>query len=397
MNFKELLEKYKKGDLTEKERIYVESEIEKNETINEYLSDQLELDLGIETYDVKDSEMDGNKIKKAVNKKLRKVIGTSVLIVFIIIFAGKYLISPFVDSFYYNPTKHSTGEYFNDLYFDMRSYVELYLPGVTLSRVYVEPLDFGRYDIVIKQKDLFTESTEYTNISLIRNKKLGFFENLLPKDLLFKPYNKEKKASRLFSQNHLENLKKLPSTSYVAAYIDFTKDISIEELLLLESKFKDSTNSNEGLDFKWIAVRVAPKEKEVFDQVGFNPNPNDGPVSSDSADSEKYPYLAMIDYYSSLKSSFESWEKTMATGYELHFKSLLQYLYDRKDFTVSLDKRSIQGDFYKSSLEYIEENGVKTYGVLVYGEASDIVSFMKEDITDCIYISNIKTSKFSKY
>ncbi|WP_428868670.1 anti sigma factor C-terminal domain-containing protein [Clostridium sediminicola] len=45
---------------------------------------------------------------------------------------------------------------------------------------------------------------------------------------------------------------------------------------------------------------------------------------------------------------------------ETHFKSLLQYLYDRKDFTISLDKSENQRDFYKSSLEYIEENGVKT-------------------------------------
>lgn len=396
MSFKELLQKYIKGELTEQEQIFVEGEIEKNEVISEYLADQLDIDLETRDIDFKDSEIDNNKIKKAVNKKLRKVIGISVLSVFIILLSAKYIISPIVDTFYYDPIKKSTGEHHKDLYFDMRSYVELYLPGFTLYHAFVEPIGFGKYDITIEQKDLFTNDTEYTNISLVRNKKYGYFENLLPsRDLFIAQNDEEKEVKKDISKIHLNNLKKLPSSSYVAAYVDFPKDLSMEELLILESKFKNQTDSSEVLDFKWIAVRVAPKEKEIFDQIGFNPNPNDGPVSGDSADFEKYPYLAMIDYYSS-KNISESWEKAMATGYELHFKSLLQYLYDRKDFTVSLDKRSEQGDFYKSSLKYIEKNGIKTYGVLVYGEVSDIISFMEDEITDSIYISNIKVSKFSK-
>lgn len=396
MNFKELLQKYKNGDLTEEKEIYVSNEIEKNEAINEYLADEINLDLNINNPDLTDSEIDNNKIKEAVNKKLRKVISFSVISVFIIMFIAKYVISPIVDSFYYNPTKISTGEFHNDVFFDMRSYVELYLPGFTLYGAYSKPSGFGKYDISIKQNNLFTNDTEYTNISLIRNKKLGYFENLLIKDFFFTPYDKEKDTVRSLSKKDLDDLKELPSTSYVAAYVDFNKDLSMEELLLLESKFKNPTNSNKRLDFKWVTVRVAPKEQIILDQVGFNPNPTDGLVSGDIADTEKYPYLSLVNYYSSLKSSSQPWEKIMATGYESHFKSLLQYLYDRKDFTISLDKSKTQGDFYKSSLDYIEENGIKTYGVLVYGEADDIISLMEEDVTDCIFISDIKVSKFSK-
>ncbi|WP_461205358.1 anti sigma factor C-terminal domain-containing protein [Clostridium sp. DL1XJH146] len=413
MSFKELLEKYKEGTLNEEEKQYVESEIEKNESINEFLADEIDLGIELNNKDKENSEIDNKKIKEVMNKKFRKITIISIVSVFIILLGAKYIVSPIVDSFYYNPSKVSVGECFQDIQFDMSVYVELYRPGYTFGYAYAEPLGFGKYNIAISQNDLFEENNVDTNISLIRNRKIGNFNNLLDNELNDGDFfyrnlgNEIEEFSNIQSEEAIAHLKEVPSTSYVSAYVDFKEDLTMEELVALENEYKDSQDNTKSIDFKWVAIRVIDSElistesegetidarRVIVDKVGFNPNSVID--TTDSADKEKYPYLSLLDYYTATKP-FEDWNKALGYGYEVHFNSLLQYLYDRKEFTTSLDKRPVQGDFYANSLDYIKENGVKTYGVLVYGEAKDIISFMERDETNCIYISDIKVSKYSK-
>lgn len=75
---------------------------------------------------------------------------------------------------------------------------------------------------------------------------------------------------------------------------------------------------------------------------------------------------------------------------------MLKYLIDRKEVVDIFDEFSAKYDFYKKALEYAEQNKVKSYGVLVYGEAKDILEFAADENVYSIEVRDVKVSKFSK-
>ncbi|GAA0720094.1 hypothetical protein GCM10008905_08930 [Clostridium malenominatum] len=108
MSFKDLLYKYKDGTASAEEIKIVEEELDKYESIEEYLSEKYNLDF--EKDGLSENINDETPvIKRKVNKKLKKVILASVSIIFLILFATYYVVSPVVSSFYYNPSQKTVG------------------------------------------------------------------------------------------------------------------------------------------------------------------------------------------------------------------------------------------------------------------------------------------------
>ena len=120
MTFRELLEKYKEGTLTEEEKKLVEDELEKNEAINDYLAENLDLTSSFNSTEEIQSDITTSKVRKTVNHRLLKVVALSVIIVFAILFSVKYIVSPLISSQYYNPTKYSLSKYDQNFIFDLR-------------------------------------------------------------------------------------------------------------------------------------------------------------------------------------------------------------------------------------------------------------------------------------
>ena len=71
MDFKDILEKYKLGKVTEEEIKFIEDEIEKNRLINEYLMDEFEFNNN--NFDKKYSEQ-GVKLSSIFIKVKNKVV-----------------------------------------------------------------------------------------------------------------------------------------------------------------------------------------------------------------------------------------------------------------------------------------------------------------------------------
>ena len=61
----------------------------------------------------------------AVNSRLRKIVLTSGVIITACLLSIVFIISPLVDSFYYNPTKVSVGSREDDISFDLAALIEL--------------------------------------------------------------------------------------------------------------------------------------------------------------------------------------------------------------------------------------------------------------------------------
>ena len=83
--------------------------------------------------------------------------------------------------------------------------------------------------------------------------------------------------------------------------------------------------------------------------------------------------------------------------YETHFKSQLEYIKDQEEFVERFDYNYLKTDFYKDSLAYVNENGVKTYGVLAYATAEDFLEYIDELPYASIYINEVLPTKPNIY
>lgn len=395
MNFKELFTKYKNNETTEEETRIIENEIEKNELINDFLADQVDLKLGDITYNNDDTINQTNLIKKAVNKKLAKIVAISIISVFVILAIIKYIVSPLMSSAYYNPTEKTVGnQYRNNLYFDLRTFTELNIPGYVLTRAAVDPLGFGSYSLYVKYRDTFDNNYTISNTKLAKNKYYHDYENLLHRNNLVinDISHNEEDFHPFFYSETINTLKKIPDSSYVSTFVALNKDITLKEFFDLQQTYRDK------IDFKWIGIRVTNNDNAMNHPIGFNPNLNDGPDAADHPNKEKYRYLALIDYMDDLKSMHteESYQNLTINAYKIHFTSLLKYMNDREVFVRIFDFNRNKTELYKNALTYVEEKGINSYGFLVYGEAKEMLDFIEHEDVKEARIDNVKVSKYSK-
>ena len=131
--------------------------------------------------------------------------------------------------------------------------------------------------------------------------------------------------------------------------------------------------------------------------IGFNPNFNDEPSSTKHPDPEKYPLFNLVDFYDTLNMSDRDFSELISEAYGTHFKSRLTYLRNREEFVDIFDYNSYKTDFYDDALAYIDEHGVKTYGVLVFGTAKDLSESIKEIPYDSLYINKVLPAKPNLY
>ena len=143
-----------------------------------------------------------------------------------------------------------------------------------------------------------------------------------------------------------------------------------------------------GTDFKWIAVRTS--ENQGRQLMGFSTGLND---SSDGEiiDEEKYPGFHLVDTMKLIPTKPK--EEVMSQRYTMHFTSMLKYLTDRKEAVAALNGINATIE-YEDALKYIEENGVCTYGALVYGEADDLLKLYESGDIMTFYIDNVVSSKY---
>lgn len=390
MNFKELLEKYKDGSASAEEIKLIKEELEKYEAIEEYLTENC--NIGFEKdISVDNIKKETNFVKSSMNKKLRKVILASVSIVFIILFSVFYIISPMINNFYYNPTKNTVSKGHKDLYFDLKVFTELNLPGYSAGGgASSESLGFGKYNIFFERTNLFTGEVRDVNAKIKRNAKIGSYQDFFTNDI---PGFLSIRDPNFGTENFLEeqkglvidHFKELNPVSYISANITFQKDLSMKELIELKQKYNNKIN------FKWVGIRTEAEGKVSHYLFGFYPGFNDGSVSSDSADKSKYPYLQLIDWVTDKenKNKFD-----MEEAYNKHFTSLLKYINDRQKAVKALDQNNdYKVQYYKNALKYVEKNGLSTYGVLVYGEARELLQFLDNEKVKAIEINDILPSK----
>lgn len=388
MSFKDLLDKYNNGNASEEEIKLIEEELDKHEAIEEYLSESYNIGFEKDYLQVSTNN-ETTFVKRSVNKKLRKVIIASVSIVFIILFATYFIFSPIVSSFYYNPSQKTVGKEQDDLYFDLRVFTELNLPGYAIGTVRSEKLGFGEYNIYFERLNLFNRQSKEIDAKIKRNFKIGNYQEFFPFNIAEFRDRQPNPSNVVEVQNEkvINYIKKLNPVSYVSSYIILKDDIGVKKFDELIQKYNDK------ISFNWAGVRNASEDTSFKYLSGFNPNLNNGSTTEDSADKDKYPYLQLLDYLTSEIDSGK-FNGSMTEGYTKHFTSLLKYMNDRQNAVRTLDYNSAKVDYYKNSLIYVEKNGINIYSVLVYGEARELLEFLNNEKIKTIEIKGVLPSKY---
>lgn len=392
MNYKELIKRYKEGLVSEEEKLIIDQEIEKYEAIEEYISDKIDMELDDLTLFLRNDKHkeETENLSKSVSRRLRRVVITSVAIVIALVIGIFFIVSPVVDNFYYNPAKVSVGTKNSDVNFDLYAFSELNIPGYSVSSyVNIEKSGFGEYDISFFRSNLFTQEFDYVtakikrgikindHTGIIRHKGYDFTSVRYPSGMSQEHMSRQK--SRVM--NHIMQLNPV---SYVSANLTFEKDLTMEELHVLELKYPE-------IEFIWAGIRT-PHNTTRNDLIGIHLIRSNSLVLTDKLVAEKYPAMHILEWlvnpvgYDSSETSLE------AKAYELHYKSLLQYMIDRKEATEVIDY-SDKLPYYKSALEYAEENGVKTYGVLIYSNAEDLVELAENESIKTLELNEVIASK----
>lgn len=310
-------------------------------------------------------------------------------IIFLILFSAYYIASSIVNSLYYSPSQRSVGKYQEDLYFDLKVFSELNLPGYAAVGAHSEELGFGEHNIFFEQLNLFNRETKYIDFRIKRNIRMGYSQYLFGGDYLgFQEIKQPNIDTAAQNKEFINHIKELNPVSYVSVYIVSTEDLNLKEFDDLSRKY------NNKISFKWVGVRTESKGKATNYLSGFNPNFNDGSVSSESADKNKYPYLQLVDYMTDEENSSKFDNGSMVEAYTKHFTSLLKYMNDREEAVTALDFNSTKVDYYKNALNYVEKNGINIYGFLIYAEARDLLEFINNEKIKSIEINGVLPLKY---
>jgi hypothetical protein len=306
---------------------------------------------------------------------------------------SNYVMSPLIDCFYYDPTIKTYGEFQRNIDYDMAAFTELNVAGYIAHKPLIEPKGFGAYDLTFRRSNTFrgvdyVTLGERIKIQLIRGKRLGYFDYLYGNDIYVKEYEVVDEFKAHLYDRPVGALKEMYPTNYVSVFVQLNNYLDLSEMVKLMDAEAD-------VDYRWLAV----KNRDSLDgrPIGFSPSINDSYNVDDGFDKEKYPFFDLGDLYDDAAKVYseETYFNRRVEVYDKHFKSLLHYLNDREEFVNLFGYNSLHHALYQETLDYIDENGIKVYGILLYGEAESLASFIENNEVLSVKILDVKTSKYS--
>ena len=411
MTYKELLELYKQGKLEENKKNKVESDIERQEAISDYLFDRDAVDNDIFSDD-KNLENAGSEkdFVKMINSSIRKAfvkMGMTILVIAVAVTLFVVFALPnVVSQFYYNPGK-DIGSETNQMSLDMSVYTELGIPGYYRNNVMVSNEGYGDYDINIVQDMSYTGN--FTNVSgKVEKGRLKLYDvNTLrkPSGNVFAWFQAAGDSTKSLSEIEKtgwepfsaagdketadENVNNLAENTNYLAYVTLDKMMTYDELM----NFTDSDGHPYAL---WCAVCTRNgindgTEHFMVDNLGFNCALSTS--SSMEWDEEKYPNLIVWNCpldgnagsYDDVHSADEDIKDTEYM--KTHFVSLLRYMADQKQFLKLMDE---DADVYSSAADYVEENGLMVYGFTFVGDKERIQEVNARDEVYQIYAQEMR-------
>ena len=416
MTYRERIIEYKNGNLTEDERKKIESDIERQEAISDYLFEREEMFLRKDLPDFSEEwdnkEPGEERFVKLINRSVRRAFlkmgaATGAVILALILFV-QYALPGIVSAFYYNPADKIAEETIQ-IELDLAVYTELTMPGYERDTVRVTDRGYGNYDICIYQN--YSLNGDITNLNgNIEKGSLTLYDaNLLrrPVGNVFgwfqMPTETGKTLEELVSEQltdhgeyishgHFfgaagtkdqarETLLALPEDTQYVAYVTLNEMMDYETFI----EYVESGAISQGQQPIWCAARVNDSGEGFFrpENLGFFYTPMHS--SSLDWDREQYPALRLWDE----AQSFSYQEELLGQeGYmRQHFVSMLRYMAAQEDFLALWGETP---EVYREAAAYVEEYGIMVYGYVTIGKKEELVALADADGIYEIYVQELR-------
>jgi hypothetical protein len=354
MNFKEAFEHYKAGTATGEERACVEQELEKNRLISEYLAEDFTFEVPVA--DIPAGEL--KNVKKSIRKRSRNIAAVTIVIIAALTLLIKFALIPLLNSLYIDPTAREINGFTYDIDFSLVAYTELHFPGYYYGGTIIDNTGIGQYNMTLYRYDLTKGEEEFVSASLDRNimtAPYSFTLSNLPVNIFARASTPNYSLDRENREAYEKELEELPDYMNVTAAVSFSEDLTMEQLI----DFMNRGN----VSCMWAGIRNSPDGVQRYPLCGMDLT-GAGVIYEDVNDT--YPAFEL--------SNISGKETLSAADYETHFTSLLRFLADHPEFLNILKPDTDHAGYYQSVLDYVTENGVKTYGVMVQGSASEILA-----------------------
>ncbi len=393
MNYRELLELYKTGELDEDTRRQVEEDIQRQDAISDYLFDTQQLpacESSIES-EGGDGQM-LNLIQKSIRKAFVKMgisVGAAVLALMLLC----TLVLPRVVSlFYYNPNQVAGRNPENPellttrMDLDLSVFSDMFLPGVSRQQVIARPEGWGNYRITIPQSSSFDGSFHTVEGYLSRNELTLYSTDalrpptgnafLLPQDVrggypLVDSTTGQQIGPAGSPEEALAQLEKLDPNRWVTAYVSLSE---ITDYARFYSWF-------EGLDLysagTWCAVYTKNRDGDMLGgNMGFAIRYT---AESQSWDTERYPYLCRL-------GNEQSFNPRRPEQAQIHFTSMLRYLQDRPEIMSMMPgDLPVSPELLGHMIESVEKDGLQIYGFAIQTRQEALLKLAQEPGVSYIY------------
>ena len=386
-SYKELFTKYKEGAATVEERQQVEEELERFEALSQYLEEEFH-DGSLEEKMNEPVPKEVLDVEKLVKRRLREVMLKGALLSLLLLGLIFYGLSPLVSTFFYNPMNESLSSVEKDVSIDLAVLSELTIPEYASSSVYVETKGFGSYQMRYSITDLFDQNSLVTEKIVVRGSVVETLNSLYDREPLFiTPLEimREEKESRKQREDIIELLSGLGSTNYGSVSVLFKNSLSMEELREFQTRY-------ENIRLQWVAVENGQGVQTSSLVTGFSPlgSRRSAHLFSDETLLKEYPGLHLLDWLVHQGERSEDGASLEAEGYEKHYEALLYYALDRKSEISVHSERLKETEVLEESAAYVEEHGVRTYGVLLDGTVEDLLVLLKDETVEWMEIKEMK-------
>jgi len=378
MNFNEAFEKYRANTASEEEIRFVEAEIEKNRLIGDYLEEQSGFALP-QTLPPMQADGDWKRIRRAVKRRSIVLVTSSVAILLALLLAFQFVGLPLLNKLYYDPTTHRYNEFIGDFELYLMVYTNLHFPGLHQLNSSSKNTGIGKYSLSLPRYDSLTGSgSEKIFSGSITRGKLS-----LPEDF-WRGYPYANSFSYGDSsvsppsgedlRSMLGYLKTLPDYLRAEVYLSFDRDLTALELAGLLQKYPDTA-------FVWLAIRSVEPGQQLHPAIGFGPT---GLMVYLDEINESYPDFQIHGAIDNIPDT-----SALAALYESHFQAMLKFQLDHPDIAQARERAGAANAlelhrlYYQGVSQYIKQNGLNSYGVVMVGSCAEIVKLAAENPFIC--------------
>lgn len=354
-------------------------------------------------------------VKKSIHRIFRKItLGTGAVLLAILLFV-QFGLSPLVSSFYYNPAKQIKVKMESDgdseswessesqFGIDFGIFSELTMPCRSTDYARAVTQGYGNYYFQINPTIGYETQSRQGIAGQIKRGKMeaytpGYFQAI--QDNYFIAYGLDRnKNFRKQIENSVidygdysvstsqwvyasledgeETVRSLDKDGFYYAYVSFDQPLSYDEINKLMDQLQNDVSV---MGNPWIAVYAS--EGDYMRTLGYDYENTKNSIWKIPAEyNERYPEISLFsknsysdEVYEEAQSKLKN-EKAMTQ----HMVSMLRYMADQKKFTKMMEDISGSDINWSLAADYIEENGLKSYGFVCVTTKADMQKMLTED------------------